>query len=54
MNIIKFFKNLLSGASSISIYPSAPDIEFGDFETDKKALASDWKAVGNDFKTILN
>lgn len=39
---------------NINIYNKIPDIELGDFETDAKAIHSDWQAIGNDFKTVFS
>jgi len=57
-----FFKGFgsilnLSGGVDHSKLPYSDiltDLEYDGFEKDRKALRSDWEAIGNDMKFILN
>ena len=57
--MFNWFKNMFSGFSLFdwSLHERAEEIlnqdVYNGFEKDKEALASDWKAIGNDFKKII-
>jgi hypothetical protein len=50
---MKCLKNIINFILSLSIYKQMESIQPGDFETDREALASDWQAIGKDFKSVI-
>lgn len=50
-----FFKYLLKGMASISLWPESPsNLPETSFEDDEKALRSDWEAVGKDIESVID